>query len=186
MIIHILCSIHIFWCLFRNHIDNTLLRRWAILPSTIYYISYRLGLLGIFYVFVCSFFDPTFICTVIVLRCYIFSYLFPDFCIYLFHDTLWLTCYYLLILTYQFKGIFFSFIVLNYYSWSVAHYFSIKLDCNVPVSGSFFSLVFANFPINIITIFYPFFLYILSVLALVNRTLSSKLIQFFVRSVNKW
>ena len=92
-------------------IDIILLRRWAVLQSTIFCISYKLGLLGILLKCLSVPFliiprTPPILGMIVVLRCHIFSVLFPGLCVYLSY-ILCLICYYLLALTYQLEGMFF-------------------------------------------------------------------------------
>ena len=128
--------------MFFSHIDSTLLMRWEILQSAIGTARYLINM------FICRLIipmAPTITGTVVILKCHLSQFLFPGLCVYLFCHSLWL-----LVQPYQFKDMF-SFRVLNNYIWFIALYFSISLDCKVPVNSCsvcscyWFCLVFIRF-----------------------------------------
>ena len=86
---------------------------------------------GTLLMFICPFFiirAPTLTGSVFVLRCHIFfQFLSPGLYIYWFYYILWLICYNLLALIYQWEDTF-SFIAFNHYIWTIDFYFSITFD----------------------------------------------------------
>ena len=75
--------------------------------------------------------------TMAVLNCQFFFSISIYWSSYLFYFTLWLICYYLLALTYQFEGSFF-FIVLSHNICFISVYFTVTFESKVPENSMSF------------------------------------------------
>ena len=135
------------FCLyFFGHVDRTLLRRWAVPQIAIFRISYRLGQPGILLMCLYVPFSiiprvPTITCTIekmwnLILRCHIFS-ISISWSLYLLYSLP-----YIIICSHchiNDKACF-SFKVHNI--WSLAYYFSISLDWEVPENSNSFGIYY--------------------------------------------